>query len=109
MTNDALSATDRILQWAIEKVGAPVVNWLTPAVAKALVEAIEKTSDEAKVGLVYGLLHRKIGELLNLGPKGAAPLLDALENAGVPRPAATEVVGNFLAALDKAIDTPRPN
>jgi len=105
----AETTTDRILQWAIAKVGAPVVNWLTPAVAKALVEAVERTSDEAKCALVYGLLHKKIGDLLNLGPEGAAPLIDALAAAGIPREAAIEVVGNFLAALDKAIDTPRPN
>lgn len=105
----AETATDRILKFVIGKVGTPVVNWLTPAIAKALVEAITKTSDEAKVALVYGLLHRKIGELLSLGPAGAAPLLDAMECAGIPRAAATEIVGNFLAALDTAILAQRPN
>ena len=105
----AETATDRILKWAANEIGVDVVDWITPAVAEALVVAIRKTSKEAKVGLVYGMLNKKIGSVLNTGPDAAAPLIDILETVGIKREHAIETLGNFITALDAAIQKQRPN
>jgi len=99
---------ERIVEWAVVKIGVPLMKWLTPAVAKSLVAAMEKTSDEAKIGLVYAILSRWLGKILDAGP-AQSPIIMALIQLGVKREHAVEIVGNFLTALDNEIQGTRPN